>query len=441
MQTLFTKLIQAHLTRFDEDHNTGVLNQDTATCPAGQRPINSLTTARMNDSSYTWIDQLSGLEQVAEACQSAAWIALDLEANSMFCYKERICLMQLNIDGQKFMVDTLALPGAASDLDALRPFLEDPTLPCFLHGGEYDISCMKRDYNIAMQGVWDSQQAASFLGFKQTGYGALVLHFCEVELDKSYSQYNWGTRPLDQEALDYAINDVIYLPRIIEALQEAVSEQDLAEEVAIANQAVMDAAPHNTDFDPASVFRVKGFKRLHESKQPVLFALFLWREKLAEEHDLPAGRIVNAETLIQLAQKTPTNFGSLKRIRMKSWILRDHGNDIMDCIKQAMRHPPALPEQAQSQRQYESVEREREKRLKDWRRVESERREVPFQVILPARALSYIKQHGCADLSQAPQMGQKRIDLYGEKISEICQKAERSAERKQQKHAPEKSND
>ena len=386
----------------------------------------------MTDSSYTWIDDLAGLEQVAEACHNARWIAIDLEANSMFCYQERICLMQLNCDGQLFMVDTLALPGQVDDMALLQPSLENPNLPCYLHGGEYDISCMKRDYNIAMQGVWDSQQAASFLGFKQTGYGALVQHFCEVELDKSYSQYNWGTRPLDQAALDYAINDVIYLPRIIDALQEVVRDHDIEEEVQIANQAVMDAAPHNTDFDPISVYRVKGFRRLHPSKQSVLFALFLWREELAKEHDLPAGRIINAETLIQLAQKTPTNFGSLKRIRMKSWILRDYGNAIMDCIKQAMRNPPTLPEQQQQQRQYESVEREREKRLKDWRRIESERREVPFQVVLPARALSHIKQYGCDALETAPQLGSKRIEMYGEKIKEICDKAERNALRKQQ---------
>ena len=73
---------------------------------------------------------------------------------------------------------------------------------------------------------------------EQTGYGAVVEAICDVKLPKGHSDYNWGTRPLDEDALLYAIDDVRYLPEVIHALQQAVKEADLEEEVAIANQAV-----------------------------------------------------------------------------------------------------------------------------------------------------------------------------------------------------------
>ena len=196
----------------------------------------------------------------------------------------------------------------------------------------------------------------------------------------------------------------------------------------IANHVVMDASPARRGFDAAEVYRVKGFSRLHPGKHPVLLALFIWRDELAKKYDLPSGRIVNAETLIQLAQKTPTNFGSLKRVRLKSWILRDHGTELMDIIKQAMREPQTLPERTIPQRKIEPIERQREQKLKDWRRSESEAREVTFQVVLPARALSYFKQFGAEDLSAAPQFGPKRIQQYGDKIKEICAQCEKDAE-------------
>src|SRR3954468_8321250 len=99
----------------------------------------------MNASEHRWIDRPEHLAEVAAALAAAPWIALDTESNSMFVYRERMCLLQLNAGGKLFVIDTLALApaprdGASPTLALLKPHLERADRRCFLHGGEYDVA-------------------------------------------------------------------------------------------------------------------------------------------------------------------------------------------------------------------------------------------------------------------------------------------------------------
>ncbi len=373
---------------------------------------------------HTYIDALDQLPALAEKMQTAAWIALDTEGNSMFVYKEQVCLMQLNVAGELFVIDTLRIAEQGGNLDVLKSPLENPGHRCWLHGGEYDVGTLKRDYNIHLSGIWDSQQAASLLGWEKTGYGSVVERICEVKLDKAYTQYNWGTRPLDPGALLYAIDDVIYLPRVCEFLQQAISDADLEEELNIALQAVA-ATTWSGGFDPIGMWKIKGIREIPAHRLPVLMALYMWRDEIARTANIPPGRMLNNEVLLALTRQTPTNFQLLKRMGIKGWFIAEHGNALLDIIKYALSNPPEVPNRPR-QRDVHPEEEQREKRIKDWRRSEAENRTkaeertVPLQVVLPAKALEYLKQHGADDLQAVPQLGAKRIERYGKKLQELC---------------------
>jgi ribonuclease D len=375
---------------------------------------------------HVWIDQVAGLRALAEAMATAPWIALDTEANSMFVYRECMCLLQVNAGGRLFVVDTLALlshenrieHGPSGVLDALRPQLERGDRPCYVHGGEYDVGIFKRDFGIALGGIWDSQQAASFLGWEKTGYGSVVERVCALALDKAYTQYDWGTRPLDPNALRYAIDDVVWLPRVCEHLKEAIRAADLDDELEIANRAVS-AATWSGGFDPGGFWRIKGVRELKPHALSILAALHAWRDALARTHNKPPGRIINNENLLALARNQPTNFQLLKRVGVRGWILSAHGEDLIATIKAAQSDSGPLPPRPRH-REVLPIEEERETRLKDWRRAESERRKVPLQVVLPAKALEHLKQHGADDLASVPQLGAKRVALYGADLQRLC---------------------
>jgi ribonuclease D len=373
---------------------------------------------------HTWIDSADRLPALADAIAAAPWTALDTEANSMFVYREQVCLLQANVAGALYLVDTLAIAKSGGSIAALKNALENPARTIWLHGGEYDVGTLKRDYGITLTGVWDSQQAASLLGWERTGYGSVVEKLCGVALDKAYTHYDWGTRPINEGAMHYALDDVVYLPRVCEALQAEVKAADLEEEVAIANRAV-ESTGWSGGFDPAGVWKIKGIREVPRHHLPLLFALYLWRDGLAREANQPPGRLVNNEVLLALVRNAPTNFQLLKKLGLRGWFLTAHGEALLDTIKAAMSNPPTMPDRPR-QREVLPEEELRETRLKDWRRSEAENRTkaegrpVPLQVVLPAKALEYLKQHGGAELNAVPQLGAKRSARYGAKLQELC---------------------
>lgn len=370
---------------------------------------------------HRWITTPDELSALAAQLAAAEWIALDTESNSRFVYRERVCLTQFNLGGELILMDNLTLPVDPEALAPLRPALEDPAIPVYLHGGEYDVACLKRDYGIALGGVFDTQQAASLLGFSRTGYGSVVEAITGQVLPKEHSTYDWGQRPIDDDALRYALDDVRLLPTVVDALREQVTTADIAEEVAIANQAVMAVDAHSSGFDPAGIFRIKGVGKLGKDKLALLTAIHRWRDERAQEADLPPGRMLNNEAMLQIARSSPTNWSSLKRVRINGRVLREHGEDLIETIKAALEDPPQAPEPP-ARREVDPEETEREKRLKDWRRQEAARREAPLQLVLPARALEHLKRHPDADWSEVPQLGDKRAQRYGDQLRKLLKR-------------------
>lgn len=375
---------------------------------------------------HEWLDRPEQLAALGEALKAVPWLALDCEANSMFVYRERLCLLQLNLAGRLVVVDPLPLlvaegwDGSApsKSLEALRPGLERTDRRLWLHGGEYDCSLLRRDFGINLGGVWDTQQAASMLGWEQSGYGAVVAKTLDIHLAKAHAQEDWGRRPLATEAIRYALDDVIHLPKAGEILAAAVAKADIEEEHAIANAAVAATTSH-IGFDPAAMWKVKGIRDVSRSNLGVFLALYTWRDGLARQADKPPGRLINNEVLLVLARHAPTSFQQLKLSGVHGRIMSAHGDELLALIKDAKSKPLNLPD-VPRQREVAEHEEKLEDKLKDWRRAEAANRGVPLQVVLPAKALDHIKRHGASELSSVPQLGPKRIARYGAKLLDLC---------------------
>lgn len=372
----------------------------------------------MKDKDFVWVDSPKALGELAAVMAAEPWHALDLESNSGFAYFERLCLMQLNVGGRLWLVDLLALPGETRAIDPLRKALESREHTTFLHGGEFDVGCLKRDYELAPAGVWDSQQAASSLGWERTGYGVLVEKICGVELAKEYAHYDWSQRPIARAPLSYAVDDVRYLPEICHRLREEVAEADLEEEVEIAF-GVVEGATWSGGFGPDSLWKVKGSGHLPREALPAFVALYEWRDATARRRDLPPGRVLNNASLLSLARNRPTNRRELHGSGLKGRAFGEYGAKILEVLAIALTAPPVVPSRPVPQRP-EPHEQKCESRLRKWRQEEALRREVPQQVVLPSRALMYLKKHGTENLAEVPQLGAKRVRLYGDQLRELC---------------------
>jgi len=375
------------------------------------------TLAMEERATHRWIDTKTGLDDLLRVLEDRRSLALDSESNSGFAYQERLCLLQINDGTEVWLLDLLALPGGNQALEPIRPMLEDPDYEIQLHGGEFDVGCLKRDYGITLAGLWDSQQAASFLGWPKTGYGAVVEEVCGVSLPKAHTRHDWSSRPVTGPELQYAISDVRYLPRVAAGLKSDVRAADLEEEVLIACAAV-EKATWNGGFRPEALWSIKGVRQLAAKEKGVLMALYRWRETVARELDMPAGKTINNELLMALARSSPARPEQLKRLGVPRRVTTRWASDLLGVIAEAQRVPPELPAQPSRQPLDRQVQK-RGDRLKKWRRGEADRRGVPMQAVLPVAALKHLQQWGGEDLESVPQLGAKRIRLYGATLVQL----------------------
>ncbi len=344
--------------------------------------------------------------------------AFDTEANSGFVYDERLCLLQFNVDGFLWVADPLAFDDP-SWFEPLAKFFAESRPGILLHGGEFDVSCFKRDFGLQIRGIWDTQQAATFLGREKTGYGSLVLELCGVDLPKEFTRFNWGRRPLPDGPVRYALDDVVYLPELAAALRKEVDARDLTEEVALAGLAVESA--EWPDLSPENLlWRIKGLGRLGELEQRRALAVLQWRERIARDENEPPGRILNNRALLTLAQRPPRSPRDLRFAGIHGRVRDRFGRQLVEVLKRRESDLPGLPQRPVG-RQTSDVERVRAKRIRSWKRRESAARGVPQQAVLPTTAADYLVRHGAEDLQAVPQLGAKRIRLYGAKLRELCQ--------------------
>lgn len=370
----------------------------------------------MSDHDFNWADDRPSLARLADALAAVDELAFDTESNSGFHYREMLCLLQFNVAGQLWLVDPLAFD-SPDWIDSLAEPLADPSVRIWIHGGEFDVSSMKRDFGLPLRGLWDTQQAATFLGEEKTGYANLVEGMLDVELPKAFTRYDWQRRPLPPGPVHYALDDVRWLPDLAARLRREVEARDLVEEVEIAAQAVEGA--DWPDLSPEkALWRVKKVGSLRPVGQRRVLSLLEWRESVAAERDQPPGRVLNNRALIGLAERPPRRPRDLRYAGVRRDIRDRWGRELVSRLKRT-EELPQLPERETPPRPGD-VERLRSKRIRQFKRSESRRRGIPQQAVLPTRAADYLAEHGAADLSRVPQLGEKRIRLYGEKLKKLC---------------------
>jgi len=370
-----------------------------------------------NQTDDRWIDHADGLADLASALVDVNELALDTESNSMFVYRERLCLVQLGLPKAPMCLVAIDPLAFDSPGEALSPFLEWLALGhrVLLHGGEYDVAVMKRELGVAPKNLFDTQAAAAMLGMARTGYANLCEELLGVHVSKEHQQFDWGRRPVPPGPRRYALDDVRHLPALAAIIEERVRKADLEEEVAIACQAVADAAPHSGMNEVERFWRVVGGQRLPPETLARLSALVLWREQQAIARNQPPGRLVCKESLLRLAQHAPTTPNELERFGLSRRLLAE----ALPSLLEALLAPGAIPEKPRRPPNDPAVEA-RKSRLKHWREAEALRRGVSLQAVLPSRALEALAHEGPAvDLATVPQLGAKRLRRYGAQLTPL----------------------
>ena len=149
---------------------------------------------------------------------SQAQVAVDTESNSLFAYREQVCLVQFSTAEKDYLLDSLAL----QDLRCLEPLFSSPAIEKVFHAAEYDLICLRRDFGFTFANLFDTMVAARILGRDGVGLGAMLEAEFGLHLDKRYQRANWGERPLKPALLAYARLDSHYLVALRQRLEPAL---------------------------------------------------------------------------------------------------------------------------------------------------------------------------------------------------------------------------
>ncbi len=276
----------------------------------------------------TLVSDAPSLDALIAALRSESVIAIDTESNSFHAYREKVCLIQISVPGRDWIVDPLATP-----VDPLGAVLCDGR-ETVLHGADYDVRCLKRDFGWSLPNLFDTRVAARRLGVVGLGLSALVEARFGVRLSKAHQRSDWGHRPLTAEQLAYAALDTHFLLRLRELLLTDLEAKGLTALAREEFARIAGARPHERVFDPEGWRRLKGARDLGTEERGILRALWIAREERAEVLGRPPFKVLGEQQLVEVARRRPANPEALARISgVTPAVLRNFGEAALRAVR------------------------------------------------------------------------------------------------------------
>jgi ribonuclease D len=303
-------------------------------------------------------------EIVAELRKEPA-IGVDLEADSMFHYQEKICLLQISTRAQNIVIDPLSV----QDISPLAPVFKDPQIRKIFHGADYDIRSLYRDFGIEVNSLFDTQVAARFLGVRETGLASLLKVRFDVLSDKKYQKKDWSQRPLPEAMLKYAVQDVCYLLPLAGMLERELMEKGLLFCVEEECEQLSGVRPNSSRSRPFFL-GLKGAAGLDPRSLAVLEKLLCLRDQVARHRDRPHFKVLGNKEILEIARIKPVAKTDLNGIQGLTPKLIDHmGKSLIEKVREGLSLPDeALPVYPKKVRQrLKTKDASRVRALKSWR--------------------------------------------------------------------------
>jgi ribonuclease D len=291
------------------------------------------------------IDKTIDLQKMIGSVEKEKAVAVDLEADSMYHYQEKVCLIQIATENASFVIDPLAI----KDLAPLKPIFSNPDIKKIFHGADYDVRSLYRDFEIRINNLFDTELAGRFLGIKETGLQAVLKTFFNVNVDKKYQKKDWSKRPLPKEMMAYASKDVIYLLPLARMLIHRLKKIGRMTWVLEECEDLSKVRPVLSNEAPLFM-KFKGAGRLKSRSLAVLEALLQFRKRVAEKKDRPFFKIIGNESIIKITTARPATLRRLKNINaLSNRQISMYGNDLIMVVAKTLRIPeselPVFPSQ------------------------------------------------------------------------------------------------
>jgi len=306
-------------------------------------------------------------------------IAVDLEADSMHCYQEKVCLLQFSTPHRTVLLDPLA----GADLAPLREVLANPAIRKIFHAADYDIRCLSRDFGIEIHGLFDTMISCQFLGEEKVGLADVLGKYFGVQLDKQFQRADWAQRPLSPGMIRYAAEDTRHLHGLVELLEGRLLEKGRLEWVAEEFE-LLEKVRHSENSGPMFL-RLKGAGTLDRRGLAVVEELLQWRDGEARRRDCPPFKVLGTQPLLALASSQPQDSAGLVGIEgLPSRLAERYGRELLATVAKGQAVPEAdLPRYPRSERPVRDPEVDaRTAKLKEWRKAKAVELEIDAGVLI-----------------------------------------------------------
>jgi len=374
----------------------------------------------ISTNSIRYIDTDTDFENIVAELLSASVVAVDLEADSMFHFKEKVCLIQMATSKKTFIIDPLNVNG----ISRLAPLFSDQKIIKIFHGADYDVRCLYRDFNITINNLFDTQIACRFLNYPKTSLDAALDRMLDISIDKKFQKKDWSRRPLPIEMIEYAANDVKYLIRLHDTLKERLEKINRLQWVLEECLEQSDVRPAESNDQPLFI-KFKGAGKLDPNSLAVLEALLLFRMNAAEKKDRPPFKIMGSQSLLALAKLKPVNKKQLQHLNVLSKKQLDmYGNSLVKTIIEATRIPkdelPSYPRKS-APRVSANVSI-RIKKLQQWRDKKADNVDMDPSTLFPKaslKAIALANPFNAEQLNAIPELKHWQKKEFGKDIVRI----------------------
>jgi len=373
------------------------------------------------DMRYTFISNDEEFRKVLGHLKSASRLAIDIEADSLYHYFEKVCLIQISSDTDTFILDPLNIDEIAS----LAPTMADASVEKVFHAPSYDFYCLRRDYKFQFRNIFDTHIAAQLLGYEFLGLGTLMEDLLSIHHSKRRQRDDWSRRPLELEQLEYAAMDTHHLLRLRDTLEEELKREERLDWAREEFETAVTIERPPKEFDAEGYRRIKGCRSLDPQQQVVLRALYVLRDMIARQLDVPPFKVLNNSVLIDLAQNPPENTKEMShRSGISYRVSRKYAGDVLTTIRKAQKESP-VPSSPPARNNWRSSNRESKRRLdslRSWRKSKAAEVQLPVGVVFPVNLLENLAETvpgDLAELEKIPGIRRWRVQEFGKEILQV----------------------
>lgn len=270
------------------------------------------------EAKWLYVDTQKKMQRAVNDFERAKVLSIDTEYDSFHYFNEKLCLIQIHANGTTYVFDPLD----NLNLSFLGKYFEDRRVVKILHAADNDIRLLKRDYQFNFRNVFDTHRAALLLGFQQLSLEKMILQFVGVDLkkNKKIQRSHWDYRPLTEEQLAYAVQDVIYLPLLYDKQALELDLKGLKETAMKAFAKIADTDWREKRFDRHGYKKIKGCEQLDQEQKDLLKKLYLWRFHRAKGENRAVFMFLSDKNLLDLTLdiEHPEKYLSQRKLNLYS---------------------------------------------------------------------------------------------------------------------------